>query len=446
MKPVVKAVAFIYIFTLILSLLGVALSADGADEIDTYSEAYVVMDAKTGQVLLQKNMNKREYPASITKVLTLALAAEKGDFDEMVTMQHDSVYSIGRGTTHIALSEGEVISLKDLVYSMHIESANDSANGVAQAVGGSLEGFAEMMNQKAQEIGAYNSHFVNAHGLDNKDHYTTAYDMALITKYGLSVRGFREVFGATEYSIAPTNKQPKQRNFGTYHHMLVNSSYQYEGAWGGKLGWTTEARHTAVTVAKRGDVELICVVMNSKNKWDKYKDTAKLFDYCFENYSYTELDYGEKVREIPILSGDVVTGTMRAEYPAKLQLLVKQGINENHLTINDKTPADYDEKDIEAPQLEVVYSENGKDTVLYSYKVNFETDMASQTAMNRVESEKHEKGLTLAQKFSFAVVGLLVLAVVVFVVLVVARVIISAFYRAKKQRAHKEASGKRNYD
>ncbi|MEG2204976.1 MAG: serine hydrolase, partial [Oscillospiraceae bacterium] len=211
----------------------------------------------------------------------------------------DAVYSIERGTTHIALSEGEVIPVEDLLHATMIESANDAANGLAEYVSGSLEAFVELMNKRAAEAGATDSHFVNAHGLHDAKHVTTAYDMAMITKWALGIDGFRELFGATEYTIAPTNKQPKQRRFGTHDHMLVESAYSYPGAKGGKLGWTPEAQHTLVTLAERDGLELICVVLKTKDQYEKYEDTAALLDQCFENYS-TALFEGSRFAHQPI--------------------------------------------------------------------------------------------------------------------------------------------------
>jgi D-alanyl-D-alanine carboxypeptidase len=249
------------------------------------SEAYVVIDAQTGQILAEKNAHRRMYPASITKILTCALALEEGSASDATTMSYAATHSIGSGTTHIALTEGEVVSVGDLLAATMIESANDAANGLAEYISGSMEDFAQRMNQKAAETGATDSHFVNAHGLHDDSHYTTAGDMAQITRWALTVEGFRELFGAESHTIAPTNKQPKSRTFGTHHHMLVESAYCYEGVTGGKLGWTPQATHTLVTLAGRDGMELICVVMKTTGQYDKYEDTAALLDYCFENYS-----------------------------------------------------------------------------------------------------------------------------------------------------------------
>jgi len=275
----------------------------------TYSEAYIVMDATTGQVLLEKNAHKQMYPASITKILTTAIALDRGDMSDNWEMSYKATHSIEPGSTHIALTEGEVVTVKDLVYTTMIESANDSANGLAEYIAGDIDNFPAIMNETAKSIGADNSNFKNAHGLPDPEHYTTCYDMALITKWALGVEGFREVFGAEEYHIDPTNKQPGERNFGTHNHMLVQSKYYYEGTKGGKLGWTEEAQHTLVELVKRGDMELIVVVMKSQTQYLKYQDVIALCDYCFENFGVSTFSGALFEREpIPVVENGKVIG------------------------------------------------------------------------------------------------------------------------------------------
>ncbi len=240
-------------------LITPAMAAED-DVPETYSNAYVVMDAKTGQVLLQKNMYEKEYPASITKILTTALGLTYAKPEDRITVSQETVSDVWKWgeTTHLALEPGEIITLKDALYGAMVESANDCANAIAQAVSGSLTDFAELMNQQVAALGLSDTHFTNAHGLPDKDHYTTAYDMARITRWAMTVPGFEEYFCATEYTIPKTNKKDVARNIGTHHHMLVESAYYYPYAKGGKLGWTTEAQHTAVTWAEKDGLSLLC--------------------------------------------------------------------------------------------------------------------------------------------------------------------------------------------
>jgi len=310
------------------------------------SEAFVVMDAKTGQVLVEKNMHTQLYPASITKILTVALALENCSLSEKHTMTNEAV-RLPANSAHIALQPDEEISIKDLAYAAILPSANDAANGLGEHVAvklgkSGLADFGAIMNQKAKEVGALNSNFVNPSGLPNDEHVTTAYDMAMITRYALGVKGFRDVFGAITYTIKPTNKNEVTRNIGTQHYMIARSIYYYEGASGGKLGWTNAAKCTCVTVAKRGDVELICVVMKSLAAYDKYEDTTALFDYCFDNFSYTTVSIGDMSElVVPIVENSITTGEITSDGGFNTQLLLHQAAFNSNIDAKYSAPEFY---------------------------------------------------------------------------------------------------------
>lgn len=175
-----------------IMLNGLVLNTNAveSEEPNVSSEAAVLMDAGTGQILYQKNMDQKEYPASTTKIMTVLLALENGEFDDVLTMSHDAVFSILRGSSHIALTTDEQITLEQAVYAALLASANDAANGIAEYVSGSMEAFAEKMTERAHELGAINTHFVNAHGLDDENHYTTAHDLALIMQEAIKHEEF----------------------------------------------------------------------------------------------------------------------------------------------------------------------------------------------------------------------------------------------------------------
>ena len=183
------------LLAVMIGMMAAVPAAAAEDEVPkTYSNAYVVMDAKTGQVLLQKNMYERKYPASITKILTTALGLTYANPEDKITVSQETVSDIWKwgDTTHLALEPGEIITLRDALYGVMVESANDCANAVAQAVSGNLAEFAELMNRQVSALGLSDTHFTNAHGLPDKDHYTTAYDMARITRWAMTVEDFEE--------------------------------------------------------------------------------------------------------------------------------------------------------------------------------------------------------------------------------------------------------------
>ncbi|MBP1757680.1 MAG: uncharacterized protein H6Q62_536 [Firmicutes bacterium] len=247
------------------------------------SESAVLMDAATGQILYSKNMDEILYPASITKVMTALVALERGQLSDVITMSHNAVFSVERGSSHIALDEGEQITLEQALYALAIASANDAANGIAEQIGGSVEGFAALMNERAIQAGALNTHFCNANGLPDPNHTTTARDMALITRAAVNTPGWTKFFCCPRYEIPPTNLKTEPRQMYSYN-AFINGERKLEGVIACKTGYTTEARHTLVTVANRNNRTLIAVVMKSELQSAKWNDTVALMDYGFKQF------------------------------------------------------------------------------------------------------------------------------------------------------------------
>lgn len=247
----------------------------------------IVIDAKTGYILYGKNETKRCYPASITKVMTCLVALEHVNMTDTITFSEDAIWGIERDSNHIALDVGEQITAEQCFYGILLQSANEAAWGMAEHVGGSLESFADMMNQKAAELGCKDTHFVNANGLHDDNHYTTAYDMALITQAAIQNPMFRTIDETIYYQIPPTNLCEEPRDLWHQLKMLYPTSpYYYEPLEGGKTGFTDQARNTLVTYAEKNGMELICVMMDCEGAANCYKDTAALYDYYFDNYTY----------------------------------------------------------------------------------------------------------------------------------------------------------------
>ncbi len=259
------------------------------NELSLTAEAAILMDATSGQILYKKNSDTKQYPASITKLMTILLALEKMEAENIhltdtITFSHDAIYTIEPGSSHIAIQEGETLTLEQVLYGIILQSANECSNGIAEFVDGSTEAFAKHMTARAKELGCQNTNFVNANGLFDKDHYTTAHDMALITKQLLTHDTYRKLVEKTYYEIPPTNKQDEIRYLHGQHQMLnKHSLYYYPEAKGGKTGFTNEALNTLVTFAKKGNTELIVVVLKCAGA-QHYVDTKTLFDYGFDNY------------------------------------------------------------------------------------------------------------------------------------------------------------------
>lgn len=255
------------------------------------AQSAIVMEAGTGTILYAKNIDEKAYPASTTKLMTCLLAIENAEMNETVTFSHDAVFSLESGSSNIGIDEGQALSMEESLYAILTASANEVANGVAEHIAGSMDAFADMMNEKAAELGCKNTHFVNAHGLYDDEHYTTAYDLALIARAFFKNDRLAKIGNTASYHFYPTASQPDDfivRN----KHKLINGEISYEGIKGGKTGYTDEARQTLVTCAEQNGMKLICVVMKEESP-DQFYDTVTLLDYGFTNFSIANVSANE---------------------------------------------------------------------------------------------------------------------------------------------------------
>lgn len=255
---------------------------------DLVSNAAIVMDASTGQVLYEKNSHEKKYPASITKIITTLIALEHNvDFNDTVTMSENAIWDVERDSTLIGLDVGEKVTVKDLIYATMVKSANECAYALAEYVAGDKESFAKLMNEKASDIGCKDTHFVTPNGLHDDNHYTTAYDMALITKYAIQNDTFREIAGTLSYTVPATNLTDETRTLWVGNKMINPAEpYYYEYCEGGKNGYTSKAHNTLVTFSKKDGLELICVVLDCDGQKYSFTDSRALYNYCYNNYTY----------------------------------------------------------------------------------------------------------------------------------------------------------------
>lgn len=261
-----------------------ALAAPAWPEgISIQAEGGIVMDADTGTVLYGKNIHTPYYPASITKILTALLVIERCDLDEMVTFSHNAVYNVEAGSTSAGLDEGDVISVRDCLYALLLKSANEAANALAEHVAGTTEGFAELMNAKALSLGCQDSHFANPSGLNDPNHYTSAYDMALIGRAALKNETFMEIDSTLIYHLPVTKRNKEGLTIYPGHKMIKkNMPEYYSGALGGKTGYTSLAGNTLVTFAGRDGMNLVAVVLNGHST--HYSDTKTMLNFGFRNF------------------------------------------------------------------------------------------------------------------------------------------------------------------
>ena len=259
------------------------------------SETAVVIDGSSGQIIYEKNAHQKMYPASTTKILTGLLAVEYGNMSDNITYSHNAIYGIERGSSHASISVDEVLTLEQSMYALSIESANDAAAGIGEYLESKTgKSLSSLMNERAKQAGALNSNFVNPHGLPDNNHYTTAYDLAMIAKECIKYDTFKTIFTAKTYSIPPTNKQSKTRTFNAANWFvngvfIYDGNFQREGLLMTKTGWTQEARHTLVTAFEQDGKTLIAVVMSAPRDDDTFGDIEKLFNWAFENYKRVDI-------------------------------------------------------------------------------------------------------------------------------------------------------------
>ena len=330
-----------------LFLLCMALPAGAAGPALTATEAYCIIDADTGLVLAQQNMDEELHPASITKVMTLGLACQKaqGNWDGVkLTVSHEDVYSLaGTDSSHIALREGEEVPLQDAIYGTMMASANDGANLLAEYFGGSIEGGVAAMNAQAAALGLKHTHFANPHGISDNDHYTSCYDMAQILRWALTQPGFETVFTRNEmYTMQPTNLQPVTRYFSQQDKMRLSySKYYIPAILGSKIGYTNIARYSYVCLAEQNGVRLICVTMQSQTKPDKYNDVRTLLDYAFAHFTgYTDLPSRGLTGELETVGGGGTLGTVTVTDPGT-RLLLADGVTAEDVSVTLELPRQY---------------------------------------------------------------------------------------------------------
>lgn len=259
---------------------------------ELHSESAILFETSTGNVLYSKNATEKLYPASTTKILTAIIAIESCELDEIATVSKNAVDLVPSGYSNGGLVAGEQLSIKDLLYALMLNSANEAANVLAEHISGSIEEFAKLMNQKAKELGCTNSNFLNTNGMHDDNHYTTAVDLGIIANYCMKNETFREIVSTTTYTLPSTNKYSKNDRIMRNTNQLINRSSKYylEEAIGIKTGFTSQAGNCLISSAKKDNIELISVTLkagsSSKESTYRFIDGKKLLEYGLNNFNF----------------------------------------------------------------------------------------------------------------------------------------------------------------
>lgn len=336
---------YIYLF-LFLSLNMCLITTVKAEEVkvpNISSPAALLMDLRSGKLLYEKNINKKMYPASLTKVMTAIITLEKCDLNEIATVSYDAVMSLSSGYVTANLQIGEELTVEQLLYVLMVGSSNDAAIVLAEHISGSVEDFSKLMNEKAKELGCTNTNFVNPNGAHDENHYSTAHDLALIAKYALQNETFRTLVSTTSYKLPTTNKYDKEdRLFTTTNALLIVNNntradnYYYKYATGVKTGFTTPAKNCLIASANKDGLELLTVVLgadqNEQGLSERYIDTINLFEYGYDKYILKEVvKSGGIVQTVNISNATRDTKKLDAVVSNDVSVLIKMDDRNNAL-------------------------------------------------------------------------------------------------------------------
>lgn len=339
---------------------------------DINAESALLIDNKTNKVLYSKDMNRKMFPASTTKILTAILVLENHSLDEKVTASYNAVMTIPSGYSTASIQIDEVLTVEQLLELLLVHSSNDAANVLAEYTGGSIDSFVAMMNTKINELGLSDTHFTNPYGLQDNNHYTTAHDLAIIMQYCLKNDDFRKIAGQASCAIPSTNKSEPRKYSSTNELLIAGNSNYYPNLIAGKTGYTSEAGECLVSAVYNDNLELVGVILNSNNR---FKDTRSLYNYGYTNFSIKNI-----VNEKDIITNVEVKNATKDT--KNLNLLVSEDIPvlaNNSDDLSKIEPQITLNSDIKAP------IEDGQVLGKVSYSVNGITYSTDLIAANNVE-------------------------------------------------------------
>lgn len=344
-KKKILLLIFIILQTTILPLFFTNTLAETTN-INTYSPYCILMEASTGKIIYEKESHAKVPPASTTKIMTAILTLENCNLTDTATVSHNAIFSVPVGYSHASLVEGEILTIEQLLNVLLIPSANDAANVLAEHIAGSVESFATMMNTKALELGMQDTHFVNANGVQNENHYSSAYDLALLGRYAMQNETFRKIVSTTKYTLPATNNYPNENRYFKTTNALITldernspDNYYYPYATGIKTGYTNAAKNCIVASSKKDGIEYIVVILGSDKIENglsgRYLDCINLFNYAFENYTTYNINKENSVlKQITIPNASFSSKNLDVIVKDNITLLLKQNTDISSINAN----------------------------------------------------------------------------------------------------------------
>ncbi len=395
----------------------------------------IIVDNDSGKLLFGVNENEKIYPASTTKVLTAILALENLDINSSTVVSQKAI-DIPYDSSNAALRQGEVMTIKDLLYALMLKSGNDSANALAEAVSGDIDKFVVLMNQKAKDLGCTNTNFTNTHGYHDDNHYTTPSDMMKILSYAIENETFVNIFSTKEYVIEPTNKTSSKRTYDNTNRLILTKedsylSRFYEYCIGGKTGYTEEAGRTLVAYGKKDDKDLIIGVFNasaSGREDVRYTDAINLFEYGFNNFSkYKILDKKDYSFSYVNYDNDIIYNYSLSE---DIYTLVNDTDADELVTINYDVKLDYDKLN--------KYDINTSDyenQVVGKIKIDFRQNLSTYDKEYDLVLTGMEKIPFLSRKSTQKLlINIIYIIISIFVVILILKILIKMGRKKKKSK------------
>ena len=343
MKKTIKLI-LLSVITLSFVLYSFPPSSFASEEVETYSPNIIMIEASTGKVVYEKDGYAPVPPASTTKVMTALLTLENCQLTDTAKVSHDAIYTVPVGYTHAYLVEGEILTIDQLLHILLIPSANDSANVLAEHIAGSTSSFATMMNTRAKELGCQNTNFVNANGIQAENHYSSAYDLAIIAREAMKNETFRKIVSTTSYTLPSTNLYPTaDRYFKNTNQLILKDdrdsvdNYYYEYATGIKTGYTAAAGECIIASAKKDGIEYILVVLGAEKTENglsaRFIDCKNLFDYAFKNYKlYPITEENSVLKQVKISKAGLFDNNLDLIVQDKITLVLKNSTDTSTIT------------------------------------------------------------------------------------------------------------------
>ncbi len=383
-----------------------------------FAKTAVLIDASTGTVLYDKKKDKKMYPASITKIMTALLTIENCDLNDTVTFSADAINALNYlEDANIGCQVGEQMSVKDCLYALMLSSANEVATALGEHVAGNLDAFVTMMNDRAKQAGAKNTHFANANGLHDENHYVTAYDMAMIMRAASQYDLFNQIINTVNYTIPTNNKRKEVCNAQQRHKMVspYNSVY-YEGIIGGKTGYTDQAGTTLVTMAERKGIRLICVVLHSNGQY-VYSDTSSLLDFGFAHFEKLNVaenadDFRSQTELLPSPFSNTITSI---SIDKNSNVMVPKGTKFSQLS----SAVTYRQADDSFATITYSLGNHTVGSAKITYQSTTVSDEVEQTTAVKTTTAKKETGKSFHISLSMIVAVCIVVIVIIIFILII---------------------------